>query len=80
MWNEADSDRDKRYIIEDFVTAKVFTPEEAEQALNYLPIIRPEAITDDPEEVLKTLMEADKNGNLNNAPLAFLLCMAGLGA
>lgn len=80
VWNEADSDRDKRYIIEDFVTAKVFTPEEAEQALNYLPIIRPEAITDDPEEVLKTLMKATENGNLNNAPLAFLLCMAGLGA
>jgi len=56
----------------------VFTADEAEQIWLYLPTIEKETVAANPELTLSMLMDAAKLGRLDDAPLAFLLCMAGL--
>jgi len=78
IWDSAKTDEERKYIIDDFVTAKVFTADEAEQIWLYLPTIEKETVAANPELTLSMLMDAAKLGRLDDAPLAFLLCMAGL--
>lgn len=78
LWNDADIDN-KRYMIDDLVTSGVFSQYEGDQAKLYMSVISSEKVKTNPELILNTLKTANDTGSLNDAPLAFLLAMGGIG-